>query len=304
MARHLLTLPLLLFVAASFVAPAREEAPTGQTLGQLLDQHGLREKFEPVLAELGVPVDSALLKQPPERFPREDEIDAMTDGHRLLRFNKDGLISKYGIFPSEVEKLPDRAGGPLSKAEFLEKVRFLLGLDAFGASLNRKAGVTITLDAESVVYGAPRGSDAQAADGEQPESGSWNFFARHVYKGIECFSCVSVVADIRTAQFTLIAHVPFVMPDSLEQKTTEEQAVKIAAGFVAEKGTAAEQIGVRRMITFVNNAFSGERQEFLASPPRTRLCWIVEFKMPMGGHDHPLEVYVDCGSGEIVGGMY
>ena len=111
----------------------KEELPEIQTVGQLLQHYSWKDKFEPVLDDLRIRPDSVLSKELPVGLPPDGkEIDVPVDGNKFLRLTEDGILTKYGIMPSEVEKLPDRREGPLTREEFIDIAKTLIDSGAIG----------------------------------------------------------------------------------------------------------------------------------------------------------------------------
>jgi len=141
---------------------------------------------------------------------------------------------------------------------------------------------------------------------QQPTSDSarWRVRKLRTYNGIACESHVSVAVSARSGRIIQFVDLPLVVPKTLEQTVTKEEAVQTVKDFVTEKGTTFALLGGRRETTLYivhpSNYWAVSNLRDAQTQPTTRLAWRVRFVRDHG----PLILFdVDCATGEIIGGI-
>jgi hypothetical protein len=141
---------------------------------------------------------------------------------------------------------------------------------------------------------------------EQPtaDTARWRVRKLRTYNGIACESQVSVAVSARSGRIIQFVDLPLVVPETLEKNVTQEEAIQTVKDFLAEKGSSFASLGGRRETTLYivrpNNRWVVSDLRDVRTEARTRLAWQVRFVRDQAPD---ISFYVDCETGEIIGGF-
>jgi hypothetical protein len=272
------------------------------TVRSILESEGLKIEAAPLEEYLDLDLDA-----PAERDLRAEQTKVYGDvlcvktlDGKLFRFNADTgrLLSCFRAFGTPSDATVPKPGTEerwIGKEEALAIARdFLEALD-----------VDIDLERATV-----RGSGFDSKQQPTSDSARWEIFKIRTYKGIGCESHVSVSVSARSGRIIHFVDWPVVLPKTLEQTVTKEEAVQTVKDFLEKKGTTFDLLGGRRETTLYivhpNNAWSrldhGHYRDHISleSEGTTRLAWRLRI---VRDHGPLIGFYVDCATGEIIGGI-
>jgi hypothetical protein len=132
----------------------------------------------------------------------------------------------------------------------------------------------------------------------------WWIYENDYYEGIRTLAGVYLCIADRSDKVVVYGYEPLNLPDRIEQNISAEQAVEIAASFVAANGFAEvsprePELEFRR----VDNIMTFQPGDPLVMEEKMRLCWHICFDNENSlSLALPPHVLVDCATGEVVGG--
>jgi hypothetical protein len=288
--RHLIFCVSLILVGVCVLAHGETT-----TVRSILESEGLKIEAAPLEEYLDLDLDAAA-----ERDLRAEQtkvygnvLCVKTLDGKHFRFNVDTgrLMSCFKEFGTPSDATVPKAGTEerwIAEEEALDIARdFLEALD-------------VDIDLEEATVRAS-GFDSN----QQPTSDSarWKIFKIRSYKGIACESHVSVAVSARSGRITQFRDLPLVVPKTLEQTVTREEAIETVKDFVEEKGTTFALLGGRRETTLYivhpSNYWAVSDLRDVQTEPTTRLAWRLRI---VRDHGPLISFDVDCVTGEIIGG--
>ena len=128
----------------------------------------------------------------------------------------------------------------------------------------------------------------------------------HTYEGVRCYGKgLFVGVSAYSGAIRSFANYPVVVPSSMDQRLSSEQAQLAALAFLRTRFTGGrlDREGHAELaIIHPNGCWSDKTSLLPAGEPR--LSWLVGFvHSPDDSTRATVTVYVDCASGEIIGGM-
>ena len=208
-----------------------------------------------------------------------------------LTLGDDGRLFAYRS--GTIEEVPDALEGrpPISKAQAMRIAARVLNLvDAQRDLLEYTVKCVDLLDKKKGdLFGA-----------------KWVVSRTHTYQGIQCLG-KGIVVEVSAYSGRIAAtyDFPVVVPSSLEQKVPEAEAVTSAETFVNRLPGNRDLVLMDKASLAIAEPNHRWTQDGPATEVEgTRLCWVVPFhsRRASTGSQRVL-VYVDCQTGEVVGGM-
>jgi len=265
------------------------------TVRSILESEGLKIKAGPLEKYLDLDLDA-----PAERDLRAEQskvygdvLCAKTLDGKHFRFSADTgrLLSCFREFGTPSDPTLPKPGAEerwIGKEEALAIARdFLEALD-----------VDIDLEKATV-----RGSGFDSNQQPTSDNARWEIFKIRTYKGIACESHVMVSVSARSRRIIHFVDLPLVVPKTLEQIVTEEEAVETVKDFLDKKGSTFDLLGGKRETTLYivrpNNRWTVSDLRDVQTEPTTRLAWRMRIVRDRGPD---ILFYVDCATGEIIGG--
>lgn len=266
--------------------------PKGPPLADVLEEQGLLEIFEGVAPLLGVDLQAPTIGE-------------QTDPRDL------GRIELWRVYTREG-----------AHADFDRKLKVLIDFASAAAGLadqeetshdDGPTGEEILQRVHAILRAIASPHTFELADVEETTGmivngvGKKEWLCRKVleHEGIPTQGFVMLQFNHRGDVMRFINQ-PILLPESMQVVIEQDEAERIAQEFLRENGPPNWKMErVFKAIAYPNNAFDRDREEWTTDTTRTRLCWHVEGGYAVGeDHVHPLSIFVDCESGEIIGGVY
>jgi hypothetical protein len=197
-----------------------------------------------------------------------------------------GMLASYSCL--EPEELPVTRKEPMSKEEALTLAKRFL--DAVGIDRN--------VQDATVGYG-----------NASTKSANWSIRFYDRVNGIRCLSGVYINVAAFSDRIIFFREHPLLVPDSMEQKVTAQQAAETAIQFAAKQQPTPLEVKEEPELVIILMS-AAPRGEGLDMSDKTRLCWEVRLKYKsndqnVSGQQYPPTTpmfFVDTITGEVIAG--
>jgi hypothetical protein len=271
------------------------------TLQEVLEDHNLEAKLTPILADLGIPIDSSIDNASPcyESGAKETYSFMLSDKTtiRIDLFTERILSCR----PRDPEAMPEKGNAELlSEKDCTAKAhKFLRSMDYkpetdFRNMKTRKGGSMARIMA--VTPGKP----------PAPRATLYTTTAEHVYKGVGG-DFMEVTVSAHTGEIVSFRDSPLIPPKSVEPGLTAEAAIEKAKTFVMDKYLSRlepEDITFRMREPELRISSQAERDDGAGSHLQILeegvLVWYVPFNARYKKEDMCFLVMMDAQTGEVL----